>query len=153
MSPTYLVENATKKKEIEGRNGPLAIYELQLKDGEGSVTCEVAQMVTTAAPYAGQSVEGTIDHSGPFGAKFKKASKGAAGGGNAGFQRDPKETASIVRQHSQHMAILWCSILERKGRLTDEAVSPSGLAKLIDFFMLDAQNGAERAPPKPGEGP
>lgn len=148
--PTYLVENATKKKEIEGRNGPLAIWELQLKDGESTVTCELAQMATTPAPYAGQSVEGAIDHSGPYGAKFKKASRSQTQS-NGGFQRDPKESASIVRQHSQHMAILWCSILERKGRLTDEAVSPTGLAKLIDFFMLDAMNGAERAPPKPGE--
>lgn len=101
---------------------------------------ELAQRETTPAPTVGQKLDGYLEtrtHEGRRYLKFKKAQRGAGGGGRAWKPRPDdsplvfaQRQASIARQHSQDMAI---RVLElAKG---DEAEA----RKLLDILGIEHQ--------------
>lgn len=115
-----------------GRGGPLLLTRLPSSD----------------APVPGDTLEGfEILHENGR-AKLKKEKQGQgfqerSGGPNGGFQRDPKDTAQIVRQHSQTTAVYWLAVLQKAGNLPDP--SEAILKATIDWFDRDVQNNAGTA--------
>lgn len=140
---TYTITAAEKKKEIEGKNGPLIVYTLSLGDKDRSVDAEVLQKPSSPPPEVGSQVEGTLQDT-EYGWKFRRAKPAYSGGGG----RDPKETASIVRQHSQHMALLHIEGMERRFVPTAEEPhfkidSLETIKQIIQWFQDDAMNAGE----------
>jgi hypothetical protein len=124
----YTIKAVTGNKPWAGQHGPMMSYYLTLVDGEGQETANVdlAQKPTSPAPQPGQTLEGNIDQ-GSYGPKFKKAFTQSFGGGGRG--KSPEEQASIVRQHSQEMALRALEIAATFG-----VVDPPQSTR--DFFVL-----------------
>src|SRR5437868_4692133 len=103
---SYTIGRVQKKeREPEIKGSKFYVYEIDFDEHSGPV--EMLQKPETPAPKVGDVLEGTIEpgrekeDGTKWPDKFKKAQTG-------GFKpRSPAETASIVRQHSQAMAIAW----------------------------------------------
>src|SRR5207237_291267 len=95
----------------------------------------------TPAPQPGEVIDAELINTNPnFPPKLKKITQPPAAR-SGGFQRDPKDTAQIVRQHSQHMAILWIATIQKEGRGPAEGEDRTEwLRKMIDWFHRDAEN-------------
>jgi hypothetical protein len=126
----YTIERATFNKEVETKYGTMKLYDLTFETGEQA---ELMQKPETLAPTMGQTLEGTIEST-QYGNRFRRLKPQNAGGG---YKRDPSESKSIVRQHSQQMAIAWAVILDKKG-LLPERPDYVWLKGVIDFFVEDA---------------
>ena len=144
--PEYTVLGAEHKKAVDGRNGPMQVINLRLSDGSNEHVAEWFTKAATEVPSPNTRLEGTLE-AGQYGLKFKKAYNGAGGGGRP---RDPKDTAAIVRQHSQHMAVLLLQAKAQAGILAAEELTPAKLKQLTDFFDDDVAAGVERKHPTPG---
>jgi hypothetical protein len=82
------------------------------------------------------------------GGKFKKTPKdggGWSGGGGGGSKMSPERERSIIRQHSQEMA-LRCAALQIGGK---PVLTFGELKKLIDWFEHDATNTPVAEHPTP----
>lgn len=107
--PTYTVvavsDNVRDWSSTKG--GPMKGYRVTLRnaDGREMENVEWSRKATTPAPEAGLKVEGTVDTSGPYGAKFKQAQQGGGFGGGGRGPRDPAERRSIEMQASQKVAV------------------------------------------------
>lgn len=116
--------------------GPMKAYRIKLRDPEGKEIplVEWSRKTNSPAPTVGETVEGTLEST-SFGTKFKKAQTNGFGGGRP---RDPKESARIIRQHSQQMALLYAGLRAEKELLPDP-FSLADLKKVIDWFDADAK--------------
>ncbi len=143
--PTYKITGVSDNVRdwTSSKGGPMKSYRVNLVDDGGTATMnvELAQKATTPVPAVGGTVDGTIDTSGQYGPKFKKAQQ--FGGGGGGRPRDPAETAAIHRQHSQHMALLYVQAKAAAGELP-EGFKPSQLAPIINWFDDDIRVGVDR---------
>lgn len=83
----------------------------------------------------GTKLEGTLekDQRGN-GMKFVRAQMGGGGG----RPRDPRESARIMRQHSQEMALRYAAIRATQGLLPNEFAFDD-LRKIINWFDTDAK--------------
>lgn len=119
------------------RGGPMKSYRVGLRDEQGQSTPNVewARKATSPPPVAGQKIEGTLDTSGQYGPKFKATPSSSFGGGRG---RDPKESAQIVRQHSQEMALMYAALRVDK-ELLPEPFKLSDLKAVINWFEADAK--------------
>lgn len=68
---TFIIEQVSPAvKEYDSKFGQMKSYQVKFKENEMWV--DISQKPSTAVPTVGQQMEGTIDISGPYGAKFKK---------------------------------------------------------------------------------
>lgn len=106
----YTVEAIVNEREFESKYGPLKSYKVRIKGDDGfSGEAEITQKPTTAAPQAGQEIEGTLDKSNPkFPPKLKKAQMNGGGGGFKGGARSAKDSDSIERQVAYKGAVEMC---------------------------------------------
>lgn len=82
---TYTIEQVSPAvKEYDSKFGQMKSYQVKFQGNEMWV--DISQKPSTPVPTVGQQMEGTIDVSGPYGAKFKKA----FGGGAIAPARGPK---------------------------------------------------------------
>jgi hypothetical protein len=128
--PSYTIESIDERREWEGNYGPMVSYKVTLA---GSGKAEIAQKPTTPAPTVGQTIEGTLEPSKnpAFPPKLKKAQQAFGGGGGRPAGRSPEESRTIVRQHSQHMALKLLALLEEKP-------GQERVRSLTEFFYQDA---------------
>lgn len=129
--------------------------DLVLPDGTTEGNIELAQKKTTPAPQVGDTLEGSIDRSGSYGPKFKKAQGqggGGARGGGGSRARDPQERASIERQVAYKGAVDLAVALCPAN--PSEADFISTKTALTDFFNhgLALIQGSSQPPP-PSEPP
>lgn len=140
----FEVIKAEKKKTFTGKKGgEYGVWTLSLRDGENFETCELVQAASSPAPSG--KIEGTIDKSGEYGAKFVTP-KGTGGGFSRG--KSPEQLAqekeierirqfSIQAQTAQKNALQALEIKQRDTGL-DQPVSAL-LPPLIAFFWNDLQ--------------
>ena len=105
--PTFTVQAASHKKDVEGKNGPMKVLNLTLVEADGSVkAAEWFTKATTPIPQQGEKLEGELQ-AGQYGLSFKKAQQGGGwGGGGGGGRKDTPETRrSIAMQSSQKVAV------------------------------------------------
>lgn len=137
--PEYLVVTAVKKKDVDGRNGPMQVINLVLDIDGKHQAAEWFTKASTALPAPGEKVDGTLEAS-QYGLRFKKAFK--EGGG--GFRpRDPKESAKITRQHSQEMALRYATLRHAQERLPED-FQLADLFKIADHFDADVERAGAR---------
>jgi hypothetical protein len=90
---SYKITSVGPDKEITTQNGKFKVYSIQL---EGVGWVELMQKPETAAPNAGQELEGTVEDT-QYGKRFKKA-QGAGGSFGGNRAQDPATRSSIERQ-------------------------------------------------------
>jgi hypothetical protein len=138
--PDFKVVSASKKKDVQGKHGPMQVINLVLEDAEGRKNAEWFTKAETQLPQPGSTLDGTLE-SGEYGLKFKKAQGAGFGGGGGGKGRSPEENARIVRQHSQEMALRYAVAKASAGQLPDD-FKPKDLLLIIDWFDRDAWSGS-----------
>ena len=107
---------------------------------EGHGPAELNQKPETPAPQVGQSIFAELQpNSNPsFPPKVKKVQQGGFGGGRG---RSPEETKSIVRQHSQEMALRALTLAHAMGislKVNDDDSFFVQVEKVTDWFEKDA---------------
>lgn len=126
-----------------GQYGPKTDYEISLSGDQGRTedgqTVQLTQKRETKPPFEGQVLHGElVQERGRW--KFKKdrpQSNGFQGGGYSGG-KTPDQQKSIVRQHSQDMAIQLLTLLHARGKIPEDAGNEF-LTKYIDWFQRDAE--------------
>jgi hypothetical protein len=141
MPPHTIVTVRPSVREWQSqKGGPMKSYRVDLKAADGTVTenVEWARKADSPPPAADQSINCTIDPrpGNDFGPKLA-LDQGAGFGGNGYKGRSPEETRQIVRQHSQHMALLYVQAKAAVGALPAD-FKPSDLTKIVDWFDADA---------------
>lgn len=148
--PTYTVQAAAKKKDVEGRNGPMQVINLTLLDPADNQP-KIAEWFTkadTPLPQHGQQLEGELQ-SGQYGLSFKKAGGGFGGGG--GGRKDPPETRrSIAMQHAQKCAVSVLEVAAAHGpyeppNAGDVATHVKAVAQTLYLQVMAAENDEIKA--------
>jgi hypothetical protein len=133
---TYTVTGATKKKDVQGKHGPMQVITLML-EGHAPLV-EWFTKADTPLPAPGSTIEGEVSQD-EYGFKFKKTPAGGFAGGGG---KTPEQQKSIVRQHSQEMALRYCTLKGAKPAMGE-------LRKVIDWFQRDAEEGWKPKPALP----
>lgn len=107
--------------------GPLIPWRFKVEGDDATITWN--RKPGSAGPSVGETISGDLTDNGQWGKKFKKA---ASGGFNRGGQ-SPEVQRSIVRQHSQGMALQY---MAAKG--ITEFKLDDDFRKVIDWFVKDA---------------
>ncbi len=139
MPSQYIVEAAEKAEQWSNDRGTFQAWNIQLMDGKGSYEATTNTKPDKDFPAIGEKVEGDLIP-GQRGLRFKRAYAG--GGQGNSYKRDPAETASIIRQHSQTTAVYWMTLMHKVyGADAEHPYRPNldGLAKAIDWFDRDAK--------------
>jgi hypothetical protein len=135
----------------KGEHGDFAIYTVSFEGEQGKGDGEIKQKASTQAPTVGATLDAEIVQKGGRPPELKRVWKENAprGSNGGGFRsRDPKDTAQIVRQHSQHVAILWAATLQKEhGQLPlrEGEETHEWLKRLIDWFDADVRDNAGSA--------
>lgn len=141
------------KKWSSKNGGEMISYKLQLTDESGEAVqgiIELAQKASSPAPKKGEELEGTIDFSGQYGAKFKKDfSAGKFGGGT----KAPRDETSIRAQFAIKTAVALYGALSPSVR---DGIKENGMEWVEDkatkfYQMVDRVKGA--ATPDPAKTP
>lgn len=137
--PTFeITKTPFKKKTFVGsRNGKeMAVWEIELKDEDDMYqTVELVQLESTPAPAVGP-IEGTIDASGPYAAKFTKArpAYNGSGGSGGGYGKSDQERAEIRRSVAVKAAVELLACEVAAGMTFDGKPYEEILGKRIAFF-------------------
>jgi hypothetical protein len=126
---------------------PWISYPVEFKGEQGQGKAELSRPEGKPAPTVGEKVEADLDNSNPsFPAKLVEVFKGGGGGKSFGksFGKSPQERKSIVRQHSQEMALMHCSLLQKQGKLA-ENYGVDALKAIVDWFTADVEAHAGQA--------
>lgn len=110
--------------------GPLIPRRMELEGVEGVVAWN--RKPADADPKVGETLEGELEQT-QYGFKFKKSRQGGGFGGG----KSPEQQKSIVRQHSQEMALRYMAIQVARG-VVPEGFDYSNLTPIIDWFVKDA---------------
>jgi hypothetical protein len=134
---SYTVLSATQKKTLPTSNGRPArqILNLLLQDGPEQKQAEWFTNADTPLPQQGQSLEGELTFNSEHNRWDFKRPKPAGFG--APRPEDPVRAARILRQHSQHMALMYVELKLRFGKTDD--FSFDDIRKLTDAFDSDAK--------------
>lgn len=168
MGQVYTILSATEGRTYNGKYGEMVVWNVQLENAtpeNGAGSFELHKKPGNT-PQAGDTVDvkrfapGDFDGT-PHVRIFAEAPQGGAssstGGGGGSYQKSPDQQRSIVRQHSQEMAL---RLIEATGDARELNLSDGKLAgaylngtvkRLTDWFARDA--GAEApAPPVQSNG-
>jgi hypothetical protein len=131
------ISKVLDRREWNGQHGPMVTYKIEL---EGHGVAELNQKPETPAPQEGQSIFGDLQPGREgYPPKLKKAQQNSFGGGG----KSPEQQKSIVRQHSQEMALraldtsvgFGCYVHDD---FTDPVKYRALIVKWTDFFAEDA---------------
>ena len=135
--PSYVVkEREPAEVWTSAQGGQMQAWNLKLWNEQGEYECSANTKVGNEFPAIGETVEGELTSQGPKGMKFKKAWRSTP----EGSRRSPQETASIVRQHSQTVAVYWAAVLQKAS--PDIKPSYTWLKEIVDWFDQDAKGAS-----------
>lgn len=141
----YTVTNALKTGNYDSKFGPMVKYTVQFEGMEDAV--ELSQKPDTAAPKAGDTLEGIIEAT-QYGKKFKKA-QGTSNGFSRGQGKSPEEMTSIQRQVALKAAVEavrdWYST---KDEVPDLKGHVANIINTAVAFERHLESGAPMAEPK-----
>lgn len=128
----YTLKDMEVVKDMPGyAKGPAKVLMLTLEDPKGEVhQAEMFTMASTTMPVIEQKIEGEIESS-DYGPKFRKGGGQRRGPGGG---KSPAQEKRIVRQHSEHMALLRERNLIAAGR---SPLTGDELRGLINWFDGD----------------
>ena len=145
----YTVEAVQEADTFTTEHGQFQSWSLAVTDGIKQYDCSLNTKMGNPGPEVGDQVEGEMktNRAGKLTLKKSFSKPGGSAEQWKPSPRDPAEKQSIVRQHSQHMALLHADI-QMKNNRWPEGMDPQRtmehMKKLIDFYQLDAENGSAR---------
>jgi hypothetical protein len=123
------------------KGGPMLSYRVDLQRESDQFVIrnvEWSKKQTSPAPVVGETVDCTVDMEAQYGPKLKvNFQQGGFGGRGGGMT--PEREAQIIRQHSEHMALLYAGIRQQQGKLPEE-FKLADLKTIIDWFDADAKS-------------
>jgi hypothetical protein len=127
-------------KSWTGDHGTFLIYEIQAKGGQGEGYFDVKRKASSPAPTVGETIDAEIVRKGDRKPELKRIRKqdGASSSSPARGNWSPEKERSIVRQHSQKVAVMWLTLMQARGKIPEDA-DKDFLIKYIDFFQNDAE--------------
>jgi hypothetical protein len=135
MASDMTISKVLGSREWNGQHGPMVTYKIEL---EGHGPAELNQKPTSPPPQEGQSIFGDLQPGREgFPPKLKKAQQNSFGGGG----KSPEQQKSIVRQHSQEMALRFLATSSFSPQADNEANIGACLKmvkRLTDWFEKDA---------------
>lgn len=121
---------------IEGK-GEFVAYSVRFSGEQGSGSAQHKRKASSPPPVVGEIIDAElIQKNGKTELKRIWKDKPSTGGG-----RSPQDTRQIVRQHSQHMAMLHVASMERRGNLPEDW-NLDALKKVIQWYQDDAEGVA-----------
>ena len=132
----HKVATVSDPREWQSKRGDTFVSFMLTFDGDAG-SYEISRKPTSPAPTVGQMMDigEVVPPNGNFPPKIKLAQ---ANGSRPGGGRSPQETAQIVRQHSQEMALRYAAIKQSQGNLPAE-FTPADLFKIAHLFDADAK--------------
>lgn len=129
MGVNYEVVSATKKKDLPGGGNkrPTVVWTMRVMDPQGEF--HDVEMLRPQEPTVGESIEGHIETN-EYG---KKLVRDQASGWSGGGGKSPDQQRSIVRQHSQEMALRYLAAKNVQSFSLDD-----DFRKVIQWFADDA---------------
>jgi hypothetical protein len=124
------------------KGGPMLSYRVDLQRDEDQFAIrnvEWSRKQASPAPTVGQKLNCTVDMEAQYGPKLKVEQEGGGFGGGRGGGMTPEREAQIIRQHSQHMALLHVGNLVAAGKVENAPTSWEQLVQIIDKFDTDAK--------------
>lgn len=109
--------------------GPFIPHRFEVQGTAG--ICEWSRKEGSPGPTVGEVLEGELTQT-QYGWKFKKAQSNGGG-----FGKSPEQQRSIVRQHSQEMALRWMAIQVGREKVP-ASFGYEELKPIIDWFVKDA---------------
>jgi hypothetical protein len=124
------------------KGGPMLSYRVDLlreEDGFAIRNVEWSKKQDSKPPQVGEVIDCTVDMEAQYGPKLKVEQEGGGFGGGRGGGMTPEREAQIIRQHSQHMALLHVGNLVAAGKVENAPTSWEQLVQIIDKFDTDAK--------------
>jgi hypothetical protein len=124
--------------EFSTENGSFVSYTVKFTGEQGAGTAQHTRKSASPAPTVGEVLDAelTTKNGKPQLKRIWKDKPPSGGGG-----RSPQDTKQIVRQHSQHMAMLHVASMERRGKLPEDW-NLEALKKVIQWYQNDAEGVA-----------
>lgn len=132
---THTITVVSQPREWESKYGQMKSYTVKVEGDEG--TYELSRKATSPAPTVGQRIDVAEVQPSPNGnypPKLKLAQANRSGGGG----RSPEESARIMRQHSQEMALRYAVAKAGPSGLSED-FKLENLLPLIEWFDKDAK--------------
>lgn len=141
---TYTIRSVLGPNPWSGDYGPMNGFTLTLEGVDKPV--DINQKPTSPAPQPGTTVDLELSPHPRFDDRLKGKKVQPAGGFGGGGSRpeDPKRAATILRQHSQDMALRYAAIRQTQGQLPESFKLPD-LFLIADQFDADARAAGQRA--------
>lgn len=139
MSDWTITAVSDETEDWSNDHGAFRTYQIEAEGSMGSGFYRLNQKASSDPPKVGDVID--ADSTEKQGKKYLKRiwKENAPSNAGGGFRpRDPAERASIIRQHSQHMAVLWMVLMQKEGVKADEA----SLKTWTDYFDADAKGTA-----------
>ena len=147
MSQTYTIEAVTNQREWDFNGQKNIDYYVTLKEDDRAGVF-ITKRPNSDPPKPGEQIAGEFEQRDVGGRtlwKLKPDKKPFGGGGGGGFRpEDPERSRRILRQHSQHMAILW---LQAAGMIQSGQATLEALFSLADEFDRDVETAGGQLPP------
>jgi hypothetical protein len=137
----FTITEVLGQEPFQTEHGQFVAYEVRFEGEDGNGVAQHNRKSSSPMPTIGEVIDAEIIHKGDR-TTLKKIWKPAGVGASNGGGRSPQDTKQIVRQHSQHMSIMWTAILQKEGNLKPDALTPEGLTRLTDWFQADAEGTA-----------
>lgn len=136
----FTITEVGGKEVFSNDHGEFAVYEVDFTGDQGTGHAIHKRKSSSPAPVPGEVIDAEIVHkNGKVELKRVWKQNGSGGGGGfTGAGKSPEQQRSIVRQHSQDMAIRHCQILHLRGELGD-VYNVEKLKPIIDWFVRDAE--------------
>jgi hypothetical protein len=133
----FVLTEVRKGEKPDAHNNAVYFVDGTGEDGTQFESAYLAQKPDRDPPQAGSVLEGYDLSKSDKGYRLKRTPQQQGGGGFSGGKRDPAERASIVRQHSQEMALRYVEIKAALGTV-EKDFKPDDLKPIVDWFVQDA---------------
>lgn len=153
MTSYTVVDVGSDPEGFTTEHGSFKAYKLKVRDAAGDYAeVTLNQKDSTKPPELNEEIDGEIK-GGPKGPRLKRswspgASQGGSNGSGGGYRpEDPRRAATILRQHSQHMALLHIEGMERRADPSKpfRMETLDTLTKIVDWFDADAKRAGDAA--------
>lgn len=137
----FKIEEVLSQESFSTEHGQFVSYEVRFSGEQGSGVAQHKRKASSPAPAVGEVIDAElVQKNGKT--ELKRVWKQNGGGGGSSTGRSPQDTKQIVRQHSQHMAILWAAVLQKEGLQPNPDSFKPWLKNLIDWFHQDAEGAS-----------
>lgn len=138
--PDFTITGVGDEERFSTQNGEFVSYQVEFEGSQGRGTAFHKRKASSPVPSVGEVIDAElVQKNGKT--ELKRIWKQDGGGSNGFSGKSPDQQKSIVRQHSEHMAILFMATVQKEGvSLPGDTASEKldALRRIVDWFVEDA---------------